>query len=125
MTRKIKIKMDDVTIEAELYDNVTAEKIWDSLPIESVGNLWGEEVYFPTIVTAQLDKTSHIVVNKGTVGYWPPSKAVCIFYGKTPVSTDTEIKAASAVNIIGKVTSNMSCLNSLDDSCDVLVTRIE
>jgi len=125
MERKIRINLDNIILEAELFDNITAEKIWDSLPLESFGNLWGEEVYFSTTVTSPLDETSHIIVQKGDIAYWPPSKAMCIFWGKTPVSTDTEIKAASAVNIIGKVTSDLSCLNSLKDGCDVLVTKIE
>ena len=39
----------------------------------------------------------------GDLGYWPPGNAFCIFFGKTPVSTDKEIRPASAVCIIGKL----------------------
>jgi len=41
-------------------------------------------------------------IHFGDIAYWIPGKAICIFFGKTPISDD-KIKPASAVNVIGKV----------------------
>lgn len=125
MSRKITIQLDEVLIDAELYDNVTADKIWDDLPIEGVGEFWGEEVYFRTNIRSQLDKNAKTIVELGDIGYWPPANAICIFYGKTPNSTISEIKPASAVNIIGKVISDISLLKSLNEDCEILVSKKE
>jgi len=37
-----------------------------------------------------------------TAAYWPEGRCFCIFFGKTPASTDTEIKPASPVNLVGR-----------------------
>lgn len=124
MTRKILIEADNIQVEAELNDSITADKVYDSLPLSGVGNLWGEEVYFTTDVHSILDDTSKLIVELGDVGYWPPSKAICVFYGKTPYSTDTEIRAASAVNIIGKVTSGLKRLKGLADQCQINISEL-
>lgn len=125
MSRKVLIKLDEIVVEAELFDTITADKIIDALPIESVGSLWGDEVYFRTDISAALDETSKTVVNLGDIGFWPPSKAICIFYGKTPNSTEDEIKPASAVNIIGKVTSSIEVLKKVKEYCEVTIEKIE
>ena len=44
--KKILIKIEDIAVEAELYNSKTAEKIWELLPIEGLVNIWGEEIYF-------------------------------------------------------------------------------
>lgn len=123
MGRKVIIKIDDKEILAELNTTITADKIWDALPIESVGNLWGEEIYFSTNINASIDNTSKVVVDIGDLGFWPPNNAFCIFYGKTPLSTDEEIKAASAVNIIGKLISKPEELMSISDNCIIQVVK--
>jgi uncharacterized protein len=35
------------------------------------------------------------------LAYWPEGSCFCIFFGKTPASTETEIKPASPVNLVG------------------------
>ena len=42
----------------------------------------------------------------GDLGYWPPGKAFCIFFGPTPMSRGDEIRPASAVNVVGRVTGD-------------------
>ena len=44
------------------------------------------------------------------MGYWPPGNAFCIFFGPTPSSQGDEIRAASAVNVIGKMKGDWSGL---------------
>jgi hypothetical protein len=59
-------------------------------------------------VTSELEKDAREVVEVGDLGYWPPGKAFCIFFGPTPMSRSGEIRPASAVNIVGKVKGDAS-----------------
>jgi hypothetical protein len=43
------------------------------------------------------------VVDMGDLGYWPPGRAFCIFFGPTPVSRGEEIRPASPVNVFSRV----------------------
>ena len=106
MERKIRIITGELKVEAELNDSKTAQLIWDSLPIESNNNLWGEEIYFGIPVKAGQEKGAREIVSAGELGYWPPGQAFCIFFGPTPASRGDEIRAASPVNIVGKVVSD-------------------
>src|SRR3990172_12682056 len=102
LSRKIKLLTHDLEVEAELNESKTAELIWEALPIEGKVNLWGEEIYFSIPVKAGLEKGARVVVSAGELGYWPTGHAFCIFFGPTPASQGDEIRAASAVNIVGK-----------------------
>ena len=99
----LRIRIGDLTVEAELNNTPTAQKIAEALPISAVFNTWGDEIYFPIPVTAELDDNAREVVAVGDLGYWPPGKAFCIFFGQTPMSRPGEIRPASAVNIVGQV----------------------
>jgi hypothetical protein len=46
MPKRIRIFVNDVVLDAELNETDTAQAIWDALPIEARGNLWGDEIYF-------------------------------------------------------------------------------
>jgi hypothetical protein len=99
----VRIRIGKLTMEAELVDTPTARKITRALPIKASFNTWGDEIYFSIPVTSDLDDDAREVVELGDLGYWPPGKAFCIFFGQTPMSRPGEIRPASAVNIVGKV----------------------
>jgi len=105
MMKKIIIKSGKVSMEAELNDSKTSELIYSSLPMECDANTWGEEIYFPIPVKAKLENGVS-AVKEGDLGYWPPQNCFCMFFGKTPVSTDDEIRPASAVSPLGKMLGN-------------------
>ena len=44
--RKIRISAGSLTAKATLYDNGTADAIWEALPLSARGNRWGDEIYF-------------------------------------------------------------------------------
>ena len=100
---RIAIQIGTLSIEAELNDTSTAQQIVAALPLRSSFNTWGDEIYFPIPINAPLDDSAQEVVELGDLGYWPPGKAFCIFFGQTPVSQPGKIMPASAVNVIGKV----------------------
>jgi len=106
MEKKIKIKAGNVEAEAVLNDSPTAKKIWEALPIEARANTWGDEIYFDIPVKAPLEKTAQELVEVGDLGYWPTGHAFCIFFGPTPMSRGNEVRPASAVNLIGRVSGD-------------------
>ena len=115
MAREIEIKVGGVRLEAELNDSITATLIWDALPIESNYNKWGDEIYFEIPVSTG-PENGVSTVELGDLAYWPPGKAFCIFYGRTPVSKGDEIRPASPVNPIGKVHGDVTRLKSVSSS---------
>jgi len=108
--RQIKIILGDLVLDAHLNDSPTAQKVWEALPIETSFNTWGDEIYFSIPVEAELEKDAQEVVESGDLGYWPSGNAFCIFFGPTPISTEGEIRPASAVNMIGKITGDATKL---------------
>ena len=123
MPREIQIKLGDTVLEAELNDSETARLVWEALPIESGFNTWGDEIYFAIPVTTGPENGVE-TVELGDLAYWPPGKAFCIFYGKTPASNGDEIRPASAVNPLGRVTGDVTALKSVA-SDSIEISRIE
>ena len=123
MRKKIRILVSELKVEAELNESKTAQLIWEALPIEGRANLWGEEIYFAIPVKTGLEQGSREVVSEGELGYWPTGHAFCVFFGPTPVSRGDEIRAASAVNIIGKVPSDPKVFLKVKDGAKVTLER--
>jgi hypothetical protein len=100
---RMRIDAGPVTLEAELNDSPTAQMIWEALPIAGQANTWGDEIYFRIPVQAEEAGDARADVEVGELGYWPVGEAFCIFFGRTPVSTSDKPRAASPVNIVGRV----------------------
>lgn len=120
---KIKLLIDNIELRAELNDSLAAQAISKALPIESRGNLWGDEIYFSIDVKVD-DRNTVPVVEKGDLGFWPPGNAFCIFYGKTPASRGDEIRPASPVNVIGRVIDDVEILKTLKRGPKVIIEKI-
>jgi len=123
MDKKIKIKAGDVEAEAVLNDSPTAQKIWEALPLEARANTWGDEVYFAIPVKASLEKDAKELVEVGDLGYWPRGSAFCIFFGPTPMSQGNEVRPASPVNIIGKVSGEAKVFKRVSDGAKVRIEK--
>jgi len=123
MERKIRMITGELKVEAELNDSKTAQRIWEALPIEANTNLWGEEIYFSIPVKAGQEKGAREVVEAGELGYWPQGHAFCIFFGPTPASRGDEIRAASAVNIIGKVLCDPKIFRKAKDGAKIILEK--
>jgi len=118
------IRVGGNNFEGELDDSVTGKAIYGALPIRAKGQRWGGEIYFNIPVSCELEEDSRDVLEEGELGYWPPGQAFCIFFGPTPASSGDEIRAASAVNIIGKIKADLSGLWDVPDGAEVIIERI-
>ena len=120
--REIKITAGQVTVNATLNDTDTASMVWDALPIEASASTWGDEIYFGIPVEGS-EEPDHEVVELGDLGYWPPGSAFCMFFGRTPASRGDEIRPASAVNVIGRMSGDLTTLKSVPSGASVLIER--
>ncbi|MFB0525571.1 MAG: cyclophilin-like fold protein [Phycisphaerae bacterium] len=123
MSEKITITAGKVMVDAELNESQTAKAIAEALPIQAKAQRWGGEIYFSIGVSCELQADSREVMEAGELGYWPPGTAFCIFFGPTPASQGDEIRAASVVNIVGKMKGDWSELWDVPDGADVCVEK--
>jgi hypothetical protein len=123
MEKKLKIRVGELKVEGELNESKTAQLIWEALPIEGKTNLWGEEIYFAIPVATGQEQGARDVVSSGELGYWPPGHAFCIFFGPTPASRGDEIRAASAVNVIGKILSDTKVFRKAKDGVKITLEK--
>ena len=121
--KRIVILIDDINVEAELNESESASKIWDALPIEGTASTWGEEVFLEIPVVQELEPDATRDVEVGTLAYWPPGKALCIFFGKTPVSTGAKPRAYSPVNVVGTVRGDTRIFKVLRSGDEVRIKR--
>ena len=124
MGQGIVIMVEGNSFEAELDDSMTGKAIYGALPIRGKGQRWGGEIYFKIPVSCELEEDSREVLEEGELGYWPPGTAFCIFFGPTPASGGDEIRAASAVNIVGRMKGDLSGLWDVPDGAEVCIEKV-
>jgi uncharacterized protein len=100
---KITLIADKFSITIKLNNTITSEKLLKILPLSSRVNKWGGEIYFNVPLKSEIENGVEIV-EEGTVAFWPPGSALCIFFGKTPASVGDKPQAVSPVTIVGEVT---------------------
>jgi len=124
MPSKIIVRVENIKADAELNDSETARKIWESLPVESKVNTWGDEIYFSIPVKIELENAK-AVVSEGDLGYWPSGTAFCIFFGHTPMSRGEEIRPASPVNVFGRIVGDSKVLKKVVAGAKIIVEKAE
>ena len=95
--KKIILELDD-TIAPK-----TVRSFLRCLPLEVGINVWGEEIYTDKTPMDVDPENSSSLVDRFDVAYWPPGKAICLFFGPTPIGAKGEIRPYSPVNVIGKI----------------------
>jgi hypothetical protein len=100
--KTINILTSKLDIKVQLNDTKTAKELLGILPISSNVNRWGDEIYFSIPLKENIENGIE-EVDIGTVAFWPPGSALCIFFGKTPASQGDKPQAASPVTIIGNI----------------------
>ena len=127
MHHSITIMAGPVQMEADLNDTETARAVVGVLPVTATASTWGDEIYFGIPIVQELEEPQE-VVQLGDLGYWPPGRAFCIFFGPTPASRGDEIRPASAVTVIGRVSGEANAFKqttpeprwSCSQQCDPL-----
>jgi hypothetical protein len=102
----------------------TTNNFIEKLPFTVNLNVWGDEIYTSESPISQKEENAKPLVQINDVAYWPPGKAICLFYGPTPIGNPGEITPASPVNIIGKIVSpNRTILNSVDGKSAIFILK--
>ena len=94
------------SIILELNDDAspkTVKSFLENLPFTVDLNVWGDEIYTSSSPVTIPEENAKSLVSLNDVAYWPTGKAICLFYGPTPMSKNGEITPASPVNVIGKI----------------------
>ena len=110
-----KIKTIDLELDDEMSPN-TVKSFLDRLPFTVAINSWGEELYTSETPVVTGGENAKSLVDLMDVAYWPPGKAICLFFGPTPIGKKDEIKPYSPVNVIGKIkTTDKKFLKNVSD----------
>ncbi len=124
MQKRCKISIKKFEIIVELNDSITASKIWESLPINSNANTWGDEIFFYTTIHADIESDAKEILELGEIAYWPSGKAIAIGFGKTPISIKNEIRLASKCNVWGFTVFDLRRLKEIADGENITVERV-
>jgi hypothetical protein len=119
MAQRIVMETKGLTLEAELSDAPAARAVADALPLSARMSRWGDEYYGSVDLDIPDDGSGRDLMTVGEIAWWPPGKALCVFFGRTPASTDERPRAASAVLPVGRVTAGLDGLTGLGASIRV------
>ena len=95
--------------------------IADLLPIETTPNVWGDEFYFEIPLKHGLDHTATSDIEIGDIGYWPPGRALALFFGPTPMSVGSKPVPASDVNVVGRITHDAGLLKGVKGAARIRI----
>ncbi|MGP3980689.1 cyclophilin-like fold protein [Streptomyces sp. KR80] len=110
-------------LTATLDDTPTATALHAALPIDATANTWGEEVYFDTGLTLDLEAGARQVVDPGTVAFWTEGNALALPYGPTPISRGEECRLASPCNVLGRIDGDPRALATVGPGDPIRVER--
>jgi uncharacterized protein len=113
MATSIVIEIGGKTLRAALNDSAAAKRVAAALPLTVAMSRWGDEYYGSAGLVIPEDSTARELMEVGEIAYWGPGKALCIFFGRTPASTDERPRAASDVLPIGKISAGIGDLSGL------------
>ncbi len=126
MSKEIVIEAGEVTLEGELYDTPSAEKVWESLPLEGSANTWGDEIYFSIGMELELEPDATDTMEVGSLAYWPVGEAFCVVFGPTPASgSDGTPRLASACNRLGRTKGDARRLTAVNSGDPIRVKAKE
>jgi len=115
-----------ITIELDdIKSPKTCASFKNSLPFSDSAHIWGEEIYTDESPITQPEENAKDLVSLNDITYWPAGKAICLFFGPTPIGKKGEIKPYSPVNVIGKITNpNKTILSKINEGMKITFNRI-
>ena len=119
-------ELENITIE---LDDTSSPKTYTSflklLPFSVTAHIWGEEIYTDESPITQSEENAKDLVNLNDVAYWPNGKAICLFFGPTPIGKKGEIKPYSPVNVIGKIINpDKNILSKMNEGAKITFDKI-
>jgi hypothetical protein len=127
MERRIKIHTEATGIVEGVTTGenpMTAEAVWNALPLKGSANRWGDEIYFQIPLDFS-EEEPKVEVEVGSIAYWPPGNALCIFFGPTPASKHNEPRAYSPVNVFARAVGNATIFRSVRDNDQISLEKAE
>ena len=118
------IEVSGNKIKGELNNSPTAKKIYAALPLKSSINRWGDEIYFKIPIESEIENGIEFL-DEGSLAYWPPGNAFCIFFGLTPASTDDRPRAVGPVNLVGNIKGKnyLTILKSVSSGQNINISK--
>jgi len=129
MKKKILVRvteLENITIELDDTSSPkTCASFLKSLPFSVTAHIWGEEIYTDESPIIQSEENAKDLVNLNDVAYWPNGKAICLFFGPTPIGKKGEIKPYSPVNVIGKIINpDKNILSKMNEGTKITFNKI-
>ena len=129
MKKKILVsvtELENITIELDDTSSPkTCASFLKSLPFSVTAHIWGEEIYTDESPITQPEENAKDLVNLNDVAYWPNGKAICLFFGPTPIGKKGEIKPYSPVNVIGKIINpDKNILSKMNEGTKITFNKI-
>jgi hypothetical protein len=128
VTHRITVEFPDLNEKVYLELNEesapkTVKAILEKLPVEVVINRWGDELYTEPLPVKVGTENAKSTVSLMDVAYWPQGNALCLFFGRTPISKGNEIKPYSPVNVVGRIVGKENIARKVDDSTKVIIRK--
>ena len=122
--RKVILKCKETKIVLDLRETLTADIIYNALPLKSKVHKWGDEIYFETGLSIELESDAKSIVNIGEIAFWNSGSAIAIGYGKTPISKGNEIRLISPCNIWADSKFEKSCIENIKENETIILEKI-
>jgi hypothetical protein len=123
--QKVKIISGTAELVASLLDTPTAKAIYESLPVESMAQTWGEEIYFEVPVRAKRETGAKDVVKPVEIAFWVEGGCVAIGFGRTPISQGNEIRLAAKTNIWAITQDDVKKLGAVKPGGKISIEKLE
>ena len=122
--RKVILKCKETKLVLDLRETLTADIIYNALPLKSKVQKWGDEIYFETGLSIELESDAKSIVNIGEIAFWNSGSAIAIGYGKTPISKGNEIRLISPCNIWADTKFEKSCIENIKENETIILEKI-
>jgi len=106
----------------ELRKSAFSDALWLSLPLSSVINMLGCEIYFEVPAELEAEGEEVTVLDKGDIAFWPRAGAMCLFFGPTPLSgKDGRPVSPYPVIKIGRLIGEIDSLADAGDRTRIVI----
>ena len=119
--KRIRIASPSGALFARLNETPSSIALCALLPIESVANTWGEEVYFSVSANVKLEADAPQVVDPGSVCFWVERCSLPLPFRPTPVSHGNKCRLVTKVNVLGRIDGDEKLLDKIKDGDKIRV----